>query len=290
MEKRLLARYSGPARLAALVAALTGAVALVGCGGDQEKKGSARLVPPGTKLSRLDMTVSEPRPGIFRYRAPKTVQGGLVEMRLRNAGKSAHKAQLWRVGAGHSVKEAVHVGIPRPRWLIFVGGVPLTRPRGTGKAVQRLLPGIYYVTGAGGERGTRATFRVTGRASAARLPAPASGITAVDYSYRFKDLQAGDTALEFANTGKEPHHAYFAPMQAGRTLREVLNFVQGKLPGPPPVDQERVRETPILEGGQRQVTRLDLQSGRYAVLCFVSDREGGPPHIRKGMALEVKVP
>jgi hypothetical protein len=274
----------------ALSLTLAAAGVLAACGAEEEKeKGTARVVPAGVNLPRLDITVSEPRPQRFRYRAPKRVRGGLVEIRLRNAGKIPHKAQLWRVGQGHSVKEALRAGRPRPRWLTWAGGTPLTRPKGMGVAVQRLTPGTYYVAGTGGEKGDVAPLRVTG-GGGQRLRAPSAKLTAFDYSFGFRDLQAGRTALEFVNTGKEPHHAYFAPMRDGRTLREALRFFEGNLPGPPPVDPEQVRETSVLEGGQRQVTRLNLQSGRYAVLCFVSDRAGGPPHTRKGMVKEVEVP
>jgi hypothetical protein len=35
---------------------------------------------------------------------------------------------------------------------------------------------------------------------------------------------------------------------------------------------------------------LDLKPGRYAFYCFISDRQGGPPHAVKGMVAEVEVP
>ena len=35
---------------------------------------------------------------------------------------------------------------------------------------------------------------------------------------------------------------------------------------------------------------LELRQGRYALVCFLSDRKGGPPHVVKGMVTEVDVP
>jgi len=122
------------------------------------------------------------------------------------------------------------------------------------------------------------------------VPGASGRVTAVDYNFQFSGLKAGPAAIEFRNTGREPHHAFFAPMRDGRTLAEVRNFFAGKLTGPPPVDPEATRETVVLEGRDRQVTRLNLQTGRYAVLCFVRDRAGGPQHTEKGMVSEVKVP
>ena len=47
----------------------------------------------------------------------------------------------------------------------------------------------------------------------------------------------------------------------------------------------------MLDGGGSQVVTLDLkQAGTYAMLCFISDRQGGPPHsIGEGMLGEVEV-
>jgi hypothetical protein len=156
--------------------------------------------------------------------------------------------------------------------------------------VQRLAPGSYYVTGIGSERRGVAAFTVTGASGSAAVPAAAARITAVDYRFKFAGLQPGSGPVEFRNAGKEPHHAYFAPLREGRTLQEARAFFAGKLSGPPPVDPDATRETVVLSGQTRQVSRLNLESGRYAVLCFVRDRAGGPQHTEKGMVAEVKVP
>lgn len=51
-----------------------------------------------------------------------------------------------------------------------------------------------------------------------------------------------------------------------------------------------MRGTTVLDGGAKQVTQLELaKPGKYALLCFIQDRAGGPPHIAKGMIAEVDV-
>jgi hypothetical protein len=47
--------------------------------------------------------------------------------------------------------------------------------------------------------------------------------------------------------------------------------------------------TPVLEGGAKQLITLELESGKYALLCFVPDRAGGKPHAFLGMVSEVEV-
>ena len=275
-----------------VIAAVAAAVALpAACGSDEEKK-STRLVPGGTKVNRLDLSVTEKGGGRFQYRAAKAVPEGLVEIRFKNSGRSPRKAQLWRVGAGHSVQEALRVRRRAlPSWLEWAGGVGLTAPGRTGTSVQPLSAGTYYVTGIASERRGVATLKVTAGGPGAKLASAAEGrITALEYGYSVSGLAAGQASVEFRNTGKEPHHAFFVPLRAGRTLAEARNFFAGKSIGPPPVDPDGTRETAVLEGGQRQVTRLNLQSGRYALLCFVHDRAGGPQHTEKGMVAEVEVP
>ena len=45
----------------------------------------------------------------------------------------------------------------------------------------------------------------------------------------------------------------------------------------------------MLEGGTSQQLDVNLQPGRYAFFCFISDKQGGPPHVVKGMVSEVTV-
>lgn len=79
--------------------------------------------------------------------------------------------------------------------------------------------------------------------------------------------------------------------EAGATFEQVKAFVTSDAPpdGPPPVDFSRALVTAVLEGGESQITELNLTSGTYAFVCFISDRAGGPPHVAKGMINEVVV-
>lgn len=67
-------------------------------------------------------------------------------------------------------------------------------------------------------------------------------------------------------------------------------FRRGQRGAEPPLDFENTVYTARIEGGARQITELDLDKpGKYALLCFVSDRKGGPPHVAQGMIAEVTV-
>ncbi len=81
------------------------------------------------------------------------------------------------------------------------------------------------------------------------------------------------------------------PYNKGTTLADVKKAFkeQGEPSGPPPLDFENITGTAVLEGGTKQVAELELKRGKYALVCFVSDRKGGPPHVAKGMVVEATV-
>jgi hypothetical protein len=59
--------------------------------------------------------------------------------------------------------------------------------------------------------------------------------------------------------------------------------------GEPPFDEAGNAGTAVIDGGRSQVVDLDLDSGSYALVCFVTDREGGEPHVAQGMITEAEV-
>jgi len=284
------------------------AAALAGCGGDdvvveQAPTARERGVAPaaggtvardplrdGADRPRLTIIVDDTRDGKPRYRAPRSVSGGLVEIRLRNVGEAPRKAQLWRIDAEHTVEAALRVGRQLPDWLRTAGGVSLTEPGATGTTLQALSAGRYFVASTRGEPGTVAEFEVTSPRKAPEPPRAPARVEALDFSFRVSGLKPGRNSVDFDNTGREPHHAYFTPMRAGTDLAEVRRFFGSRTStGPLPVDSEVVRETVVLEGGDRQVAQLSFAPGRYAVICFVRGRRGGPRHLELGMINEVTV-
>ena len=244
----------------------------------------------GTKPTRMTITVDDGGPGKFRYRAPRSVRGGLVEIRLRNMGTVPRKAQLWRIDGDHTLEEALRVRHPQPPWLKTAGGVSLTEPGEASTTLQALPAGRYYVAGILSTPGAVASFTVTGPASAPEPPRAPARVEARDFSFRVSGLKAGRNSVDFDNTGTQQHHAYFTPMRASADIQDVRRFFSRRTStGAPPVDPELVRETAIVEGGERQVTELNLPAGRYALICFVRGAGGGPQHIQLGMINEVNV-
>jgi len=286
--------------VATCVVALGAGVAIAACGDDDSDSKS-------DKPESISIGVTQEGKGKFGLTAPKSVKAGLVEISLKAPpGKVSHDVQLVKVEGNHSVEEVLAFiakeGAPTPKWLFAAGGVGQTKGGETGSATQELGPGKYYILDTGepegenvksyAEQGATATLEVTGESSKAELPTSDAKITAKDYTFTTSGLKAGKNTIQFDNAGKELHHAIAFPYKKGTTLAAVKKAFTSDGPpsGPPPVDFENVSSTAVLEGGTKQVTQLDLKSGKYALVCFVSDRRGGPPHVAKGMIVETNVP
>jgi hypothetical protein len=278
---------------------LTAALTTAACGDDDDGGASP-------KPQKLPIEVTEQGRDKFRLSAPKSVQAGLVEISLSSpAGEATHDAQLVRVEGDHPVDQVAGavatLGAPIPRWLIPAGGVGQTGGGAVGKTVQRLQPGKYFILDTDepegdkvrsyAETGATAALEVTGEAGTAELPETDAKVTAKDYTFAVSGLTAGKNEIEFENAGKQPHHLMAFPYRKGATLDEVKKFFteEGEGSGPPPLDFAGATRTSTLASGDKQIVELDLKRGKYALVCFISDREGGPPHAVKGMIVEAAV-
>ncbi len=295
--------------------------AIAACGDDSSDGGgggSAEQSPADAQPTTLSITTSDAGEGRFTTEAPASIKGGLVKIVFKNAGKIPHEAQLVRVEEGHTVEEAVEIidseSSETPEWLRGAGGVGVTGPGQQGTTMINLPAGSYGVidTGSGGgpegpspsTRGALAEFEVT-EGEPGELPqAPASivagddgehgeGEDAEEHDHGFKatGLKAGRNTVLFDNRSDEIHHAVMVPILGDTTLEEVEEALASEGPpsGPPPVDFENAVITSVLDGKTKAVTEMELGAARYALLCFVSDREGGDPHVAEGMIEEVTV-
>ena len=279
--------------VSALVLLVAGSVALAGCGDHVGAKQAA--MPTKVTITATDAGKQT------HLSVPKSVRAGLVTVRLANTGKAFHEAQLIRLDPGHTPADALKViaaeGAPSPGWIHVAGGTGPALPGGTRSATQRLRPGNYIVYDAPfqnegqGVKFGLASFKVEGKADGGgELPKMQAKIEAYEYGFRVSGLSVGKNTIEFSNTGTEAHHVIAAPYKPGATLAEVRRAFMKEGGANPPLDFAHVAYTARIDGGSKQITELDLEKpGKYALLCFVSDRKGGPPHVAQGMIAEITV-
>ena len=245
---------------------------------------------------------------------PTTVKAGLVTLTLTNDDSVPRSAQIIRVEGDHTVDDVLKIvrseeeGVKIPAWMQVGGGFGVVQPGVTATVTQVLTPGKWAIwDDEGGDEdkppnsalGAKGEFTVTGEAVDAELPKVAAKVTAIDegdgkdkeYGFEFEGLRAGKNQVRFENTGDELHHAIFFPMAKGATVDKVLEFFKsdGESGGPPPVNFEKGFGTAVIDAGTAQNISFEVTRGRYAVVCFIGDREGGEPHVVNGMLEELTV-
>jgi hypothetical protein len=279
---------------------------LAACGGDGDDGGTQATAPP--QPAKVTITASASGKQV-KYDVPAQVKPGATELTLVNNTKEPAELQLVQLDEGHTLAEFYPVieseePKPIPAWLHALGGVGETSPGQSRSVVVDLKAGTYqWFSAAAAEqegaqpqykRGAEGSLEVTGDPSGAQLPTAAAQITAKelapdDYRFEATGLKAGTNQILFTNSGAELHHAIIAKLNEGATLDQVVKFFSTEK-GPPPVDFDASEVTAVLDRGGKQVETVELEPGSYALMCFMPDRAGSPPHVIKAkMIQEVKV-
>lgn len=260
--------------------------ALVACGDEEEAQTLTFTLSGKGKAAKIAV--------------PESAEAGLAEITFRNGGKGDSDLQLIRVEGDRSPQEVVDglgeaiKGQAFPEWFFAAGGVGPAAPGESHTVTQVLEPGTYYAFDTEGSEGppnaksaAAASFRVSGEESDAEVEADGT-ISAFEYGFEGDSLSSGATEILFENKGAQPHHIVYAPLKGDATAEDIEEFFD-KEKGPPPFEEKETTNTAVIEGGESQLVTLELKSGRYALLCFITDRQGGPSHAEKGMIGEVEV-
>ncbi len=131
---------------------------------------------------------------------------------------------------------------------------------------------------------------VTGDAAQLSLPQAESTVTARDYDVDVDvDVSAGRQTVNFTNQGPEQvHHAVFFAFREGvdeaaaeSALQTFVTSEDEEAPPPPEIDLEATEQYfGIFSTGLGASYDAEFEAGRtYAVVCFIQDRAGGPPHV-----------
>lgn len=263
-----------------LVATALAASALAACGGEDEQSLAFTITEQGKQR---------------KVAAPQSAEAGTAEITLRNEAKGGNDLQLIRVEGDHSAQEVVDglikagKGQPFPDWFFAGGGIGGTDPGESRTVTQVLQPGTYYALSTEGRPDAKsvAVVEVSGEESNDELPEADATVTAVEYGFDSEELPSGAIEIDFENDGVQPHHLLASRLIGDSTAADVERFFKtekGK-----PLLREEGQATAVIEGGEGQTITFDLKPGRYAFYCFISDRQGGPPHAFKGMIDEVEV-
>lgn len=270
-------------RACALLTAAIAVAALASCGDSDDPQSLSYAIESKGKAA----TVA----------APETAEAGLAEITLTNDSDSEADLQLIRVEGDRTAEEVVAglgkaiQGKPFPDWFFAAGGVGTLGPGESATVTQVLQPGDYYAFNTEGgppEAKSVAVTEVSGEESGEEIEEGDATVEAAEYVFNAETMPSGEVEVAFDNVGAQPHHLIASRIKGNATAEEVeAAFKEQK--GPPPLIEKGTQSTAVLEGGEGQLVTLDLEPGRYALYCFITDRQGGPPHALKGMVDEVEV-
>jgi hypothetical protein len=277
----------------AMVLAAVAALALTGAGcGSNDDDDGGQPAENSAEPSRLaiELSGSAKKP---TFTVPDSVKGGVVEIRFTSSVEGEHSAQLVGAKDGHTPQEALAAGSawadkgkPLPDWAVVAGGAGDVKQGESTTVTQELPPGSYIVADLASNQ--TAEFEVTGGGGGGDVAAEGGTITATEYAFESEGLTAGRNTVLFDNAGQEPHFIAAVGLKEGATIEQARRFFETEK-GQPPLDEGRGFSTAVIEGGTKQSVELELDAGRYALICFVPDRAGGPPHVVKGMISEATV-
>ena len=113
-------------------------------------------------------------------------------------------------------------------------------------------------------------------------------VTATDFAFQAPDtIAAGRTTIRLLNKGPEFHHVWLIRLEQGKTLKDLMEATKDHGPLPKWAVDVGGPNTPM-PGGETSAT-LDLEAGKYVMVCVIPSMKDGQPHFMKGMVKEVTV-
>jgi hypothetical protein len=238
----------------------------------------------------------------YKFDSPSSVPAGTIQFRLENAGNEVHHLWLVQITKGHTYSEFMSAmdrwsAPKKPDWAIDVGGPNDVSAGMSASAIITLEPGQYamvcYVPATDGRphvmHGMFKELTVTAAgATVANEPTPDVVLKLNDYAFDLsKPIDAGSRVVRIENVATQSHEVVFGQLRAGKTLKQAVDWLNGGQKGAAPVIA--VGGASGLSKGRHQFITLNLEPGRYVMLCLMPDARDGKPHIAHGMAKEFTV-
>jgi uncharacterized cupredoxin-like copper-binding protein len=231
----------------------------------------------------------------YGYEHADTVPSGLTRVRLVNRGGEWHEALLARLADARAFAadyaDSARAGVDFPAFARGFGGPSLTVPDDSTDIIINLIPGRYAIVcwfkGHLLSGMISDVLVVDHRATDQRLPQEATTLTMLDYAFALSaPLAAGRNVIRVENRGAEIHEVDVFRLNAGISSDALVAWQagdqEGEAPGVP------VGGTLDVEPGDQVWVEVDLEPGRYVLICTVPAPDG-QPHAHKGMVLEVEV-
>ena len=254
-----------------------------------------RPAAPAAKPNVVTVTATD-----YAFDAPASVPAGLTTLRIVNNGKELHHVAMIRVDSGKTMDDvmaAIKAGGPPPAWAHEVPGPNAPAPGMEANTTVVLEPGTYallcfipspdHTPHVMKGMSRMITVTPTYGAKAAKLPAADLTMTFVDYGFNLsKPLTAGTRTIRVRNTAAQPHEVELVRLQPGKTAMDVITWIDA--PNGPPPGMPIGGVVGVAPGTEANFS-AKLETGEYALICFVPDAKDGKPHFMHGMTRQITV-
>ncbi len=237
----------------------------------------------------------------YSFAGPEELPAGRVTVEIINDGPQPHHVQLLRLNDGvtldqffAALQEGELVALP----LVTLQGGPAVVPTGAEQSVTVDLPAGQYLLAcfvpdqADGlphlAHGMLQPIAVTGEMPAIAAEPVADGeVVMQDFAFVAPDkVASGRHTWKVSNAGKQPHEMNLLKLAEGKTMEDVMAFLQTPTGAPPFVEAGGLQG--IMPGATAWVD-LDLASGTYIAVCFIPDPASEKPHLAMGMMRTILV-
>lgn len=237
----------------------------------------------------------------YALTGPEQLDSGWQTVRLINHGRDVHQVQFLALPSGKTLADVERAMASRspslPSWLRRHGGVNAVRPDAEASVDVQLEPGDYVLLCgipdvAGRPHAMRGMVRALRVVGAAALGEPVSRPDATlrlnDFAFALSGpLQAGPRTVHLVNDGRQAHEVVMIRLAEGASAQE---FIARYRPGGLPNSAGReVGGLTGLDPGREGYLHLELEPGRYGLLCFLADPVTGAPHFSRGMWMDIDV-
>ena len=237
---------------------------------------------------------------------PATVEAGYVRLALKNKTEQERAHGVYRVKDGVDLEAAKQIIIDEFAGNLtpeetegayqtyiddFYGGAVFISPGESKEVFVTLNPGMYVVyADYVGEEGLPllepeqvTLLEVTKSNNSAETLTPDYTVKTVDHAFALPpDIKAGRHLWRVENLGHQEHFMFLYQRFPGKTLQDVLAFMQGQGESPL-VNENKALGVHALSIGLSNDVWLELAAGNYVAICFITDPGTGLPHAMLGM-------
>lgn len=235
------------------------------------------------------------------FGGPDSIAAGWIRLRLVNEGPDFYHIQLVKLNEGKTLDDlvtALQENPVRPAWAELYGGPNPPVPGQSSEAVVKLESGSYALIDTVPDKsgtphlhyGMAKALTVTSAEGTAGLE-PRADVTLdmFDFTYKLSEsLTAGEQTIRVNNKGEQPHEVFLARLAPGKSVEDLLASLAPDAPADA-IDWQALGGISVIEAGDHAYFSVDLESGRYALVCFAPDHGSGAPHFMLGMMQEIVV-